>query len=130
MKLVLLLVAFGLIIGCGDSPTSGTAASNAQYTESEQRALNEVNARLRDAAVWTGGGVAEFKLGSLRDGTAVLLVGFWKDSAHTDQTPVDACFWVHEGVVYAVDEEAKKLVPDLAFAPTAITEAAILEVAH
>jgi len=63
-------------------------------------------------------GALTFLTGELDGGRAVYFLN------------ADAAFWVNEGHVYAVDDNARRLCPDLEAAPEHITHDAVLEVAE
>ena len=64
------------------------------------------------------GDVAYFDAGPLAEGTAV----------HFPDR--DSAFWVKEGVIYAVNENAKTLAPDLERAPTEIDYETVIKAAQ
>lgn len=68
-------------------------------------------------------GAAQFDMGTLDEGCAVLLVEI---NGH----PIGAAFWTHNGGVYYVNEAARSLNGSLPPAPNHITEKHIRAVAH
>ncbi len=128
MRLILAFIACAMLAGCPMTRFWPANGDN-EHTKSERRDLEFVRIQLQDAGLWKGSGVAVFEMGSLRGGTAVLYVGYWEDlGSRSQESEIGASFWVKEGVVYAVDDDAKELAPDLSFAPTEITETEVLEV--
>jgi hypothetical protein len=130
MRLMIVFIACTMLAGC-PLPRLWPADWEDTYTQSEQRDVDLVSTRLQDAGLWKGSGVAVFEMGPLRGGTAVLYAGYWEDlGSRSQESEVGACFWVKDGVVYAVDDDAKKIAPDLASAPTGITETGVRSVVH
>jgi hypothetical protein len=112
------------MIGCWNSGTS-------EYSEQERRDMKLVTLHLRDSAdVLPKKGILQFDVGSLQGGTALHLVGYWSDPERLPKVSVDASFWVKDDVIYAVNEKARELAPQLKSAPETITEEEILRVAH
>ena len=68
-------------------------------------------------------GAAQFDMGELDEGCAVLLV-------EINGKPVGAAFWTSEGVVHYVNEPARSLNPSLPAAPKHISEKRVRSVAH
>lgn len=68
-------------------------------------------------------GAAQFDMGELDEGCAVLLV-------EINGNPIGAAFWTSKDVVYYVNEPARALNPTLAAAPKHITVKRVRSVAH
>jgi hypothetical protein len=68
-------------------------------------------------------GAAQFDMGELDEGCAVLLV-------EINGNPVGAAFWTSEHVVHYVNEAARALNPALPAAPKHISEKRVRSVAH
>lgn len=68
-------------------------------------------------------GAAQFDMGELDEGCAVLLV-------EINGNPVGAAFWTSEGVVHYVNEPARVLNPSLPAAPKHISEKRVRSVVH
>lgn len=68
-------------------------------------------------------GAAQFDMGELDEGCAVLLV-------EINGKPIGAAFWTSHDIVHYVNEPARALNPALPAAPKHITEKRVRSVAH
>lgn len=70
-----------------------------------------------------GGFVAEYWAGELDGGCAVLL-------SRIDQNELNGAFWVRDGHVYAVNDMAETMAPQLEAAPPEVTFARVKATVH
>lgn len=105
---LIILMIFGSLQGCTTTPRENTASEVA----SAKLVLGQISNALGDAYPT---GSANFEMGKLEDGNAVLLV-------EVNGRPLGAAFWVHGTTVHAVNGAARALNGTLPPAPDKITE--------
>lgn len=106
----------GSLAGCATTPRENSADEVA----AAKLVLGQINNALGDAYPT---GAANFKMGPLDDGKAVML-------AEINGQPVGAAFWVQGTTVYAVNDAAGALNKSLPPAPAEITEKRVRKVVH
>lgn len=106
-----------------------TSCAHNNHSKSELDTASQVAKYLRDIGTMEGPGIAQFELGTLSGGTAVL-IRHWQNNDKSRDTHVGAMFWVKDGVIYAVNEKASDIAPELTAAPDEISEMEVVRVVH
>ena len=122
--------AITAIILCGGILAACAGSHMSKLSPTEEVALQAVSAVLRDKLIEDpdDGGIGAFDLGTLNGGVALILTSVYTP-ATGESRDLDCAFWVVGEKVYAVNDNAKELAPELEQAPAEIHYAAVRQVA-